>query len=433
MQWLPVLKRKRFLVLLAVLPLMLLAVPSTGAATPTPSANSVSATPDPELSAYNLLGSEVNEVAINDFPTVFTGSIGSYLTDTITVYETSSDTELNSQIAMLDAGTGVTIIYSQTSQSYQALEQLTHELAIAGPTLKGEGIDLGEWGPNPATGEVSITLLTPTAAALEDLSSYVTSLNGVTTVVSASEYVAIAAPILVEEYGASNITVNPSTMVSPTFDSYTRYGDSSPFYGGDTITNSSDDTCSSGFEVTGNASGNEFQLTAGHCDDGGSSTWYNNSDGDSDEYGATSTNYFQDAADDDFQTLYGEEYAPYVWTSDGSLSSDLGVKAVGYPAEGDYVAVDGSITGLVTDNEVLGTGECVTFNDQYEDCWLSEVQGDSVLCQPGDSGGPVITRLSGGGADADGLIVGETDSGYDCYFFDLPEALQASNTSLATS
>jgi hypothetical protein len=94
----------------------------------------------------------------------------------------------------------------------------------------------------------------------------------------------------------------------------TRTDDVAPFSGGDQINGSNGLTCTGGFTVIGNASGNPFMLSAGHC---GSANWKVAPAGGA--IGTTSKLYIRNTDEDDFQTIPMSAGDPNVWIGANTL------------------------------------------------------------------------------------------------------------------
>lgn len=184
--------------------------------------------------------------------------------------------------------------------------------------------------------------------------------------------------------------------------------------------------------MRGNASGNTFMLTAGHC---GSGTWSTQAQ----QMGNTSTAYFENGSENDFQTIYVPSGAiADVWGNGGALYPASGQLL---PAVGVQITFDGSITGEVTNNNVSAVNATDynvydslnnTYYNAYPVVQAYNPYGHTV-CQPGDSGGPVFQRTSGSNVNAVGTIVAAYGNGSSCSAEQIGTEESVSNTSLLTS
>jgi hypothetical protein len=233
---------------------------------------------------------------------------------------------------------------------------------------------LSMWYPDPATGTVHIGLTAPNATIIDQAH---------------------------RDFGQSiTISVIPrSTNLNREYQS--DYPP--PWYGGDAIAGTR--FCSEAFAVT--YQGGYGLLTAGHCEDPGTSVyqewnfawsigtvgWY--------RYG----NNLYDA-----EFVNAASSAGYVYYSGYSHYNVKGYKQANI---GDGVCFDGVVTQQVCTGGVTQREICETTTDGVTHCGMAEVQSIARLAQSGDSGGPVYTVS--GGAWAQGLITSCNTAGTDCF------------------
>ena len=166
--------------------------------------------------------------------------------------------------------------------------------------------------------------------------------------------------------------------------------------------------CTGGFWYTGINSGKTFMLTAAHC------TGLNQA-----VYTNTSTpRLIGDVSAIHFSTR-GYDIATVPGTGIGAVygnTTTYGVKSAGNPSTSTYVTFDGAKTGEVHTVHVISATTCVTFSDGVTTCHLFVgYKGGLLVCQGGDSGGPVYQRLPTGGVKASGIIIGVTTVTGTCF------------------
>jgi hypothetical protein len=295
------------------------------------------------------------------------------------------------------------------------------ELAVATKTMderdialyNQDGIDTTSFGPDIQAGVVRVNLAAPTQAELKTFSqiSHARSLSSDTYINAVSSYLkrAISSTIVVAgHYGTNSLSG--------------RLNDSSPFLGGDYLVRVSyNNTCSSGFGVTGANSGNQEILTAGHC---GTGEFKVDPSAPGNEIGSTTPNgnYLNRAPYSiDAQTLGGSTYLGGVWGGPAvgatTVESVTDHFAATQPAPGTVLTLDGGKTGEVPNDEVGSTGQTFSVPSEGiddENCIalnLSSQSGVFPTEQQGDSGGPAYEALSNGNVKAAGLIEGSTTYG----------------------
>jgi hypothetical protein len=230
---------------------------------------------------------------------------------------------------------------------------------------------------------------------------------------------------------AGTTAISVSVVAGPIPQVFLRTGDTSPFWGGDTIFNPGQDTeCTSGFGVIGNASGHEFALTAGHCLSG---SYYTTESGSIFMGNSSSLYWFNNATKDDFQTI-GASTQGYVWGNGGASYNVIGQII---PAVGADITFDGSVTGEVRGVPVKSVGSCQFFSSPAgleEVCHMVEGASGGTICQNGDSGGPMYQHTTGSEyapVNAVATIVGGSSN--DCFGEEIGQEETVSNTHLETT
>lgn len=313
-------------------------------------------------------------------------------------------------------------------RTYAELNAMSVRLIANSITLSHSGVQLTQSWPNPANGILEVEVSRPTANDISELRSNNVGGFALGSPVAATTWLQDATALVSYLLGStSSVQLHwgvPSSAMG-------RINDTSPFDGGDQIHDTAGTVCTGGFAMTGNASGNTFMLAAGHC---GSGTWYTQAA----KMGSTSTSYFENGSQNDFQTIYVPAGAlPYVWGNSGLTYPVTGQLL---PAPGTQVTFDGSVTGMVTNNTVLevdGTDFEIydsvngTYYSAFPVIQASNPNGNTI-CQPGDSGGPVFQRTSGSNVNAVGTIVAYDINNGECSAEQIGAEEAASNTSLLT-
>ena len=384
----------------------------------------------------NAFAAKVETLGEARFPGTFAGAT---LTSAgvVKVYATSTrDAALTSAIAKLNSG-HYRVTYTAAKFSYRKLDALNAALVSHQSRLQKDGVELAISSPDAAAGTVQVTLLRPTRAVLARLSSSGVASPNLGPLTTAN-YATAASAIISTAVGAgytvqhalqaqAATTVAPGTVARGTaVPDIGRNAGVAPFAGGDYITsNGLVPYCTGGFSVVGNASGNPFMLTAGHC---GRATWSTPAQ----PMGQTSSLYFKNPARDDFQTIR-------VGSARGSVNGDTDQYAVigqNNPARGDLITLDGSISGEEHDIAVIAPNATIyniTAPDgsKFTASYLVEASG---FCQGGDSGGPMYIRQPTPlQVVAVGTLVayfGLPSGGIACAGERITQELKASNTSL---
>ncbi len=269
---------------------------------------------------------------------------------------------------------GASYAVKPVAHSWAQLDGLTQTIASQAARLRVQGVRLAQWGPDPASNTVAITL---------------------------QHYTPAAARALAARYGTGMVSVSRASRPA-LFTSYAdRFSDFPPFYGGDYIWNNAGVNCTSGLAFVAHRSGNTYSLTAGHC---GGRSWYTNT---STPYlfGRTSTNYLRSGYD--IESVRSDA-AGLVWSN---TSTSYGVVGAISPSAGQRVSFDGAITGQVRGVTILHTNVCLEINyggTEYTACHIAiaEKQGTTV-CEQGDSGAPVYqhTAANFNNVEAVGIFV----------------------------
>jgi hypothetical protein len=311
--------------------------------------------------------------------------------------------------------------------SFAQLYALTLKMAQQRDMWLRRGINLQMWGPDASTNKVAVSLKSYTSAAAQSLyASYGTSWMSVgTTSLSLNLHQVSNAP-----HASVNIPLASTAQG--------RFQDSSPFFGGDYIDNPNTyAACTDGFVMAGATHpDNRWLMTSGHC--GSQSTWYTNL---SDFYllGATATNYFNNyggSTDYDVQTIgltggwkaYGD-----VWGNDYTVYNPYTTLT---PDDTQLITFDGAISGEVHDIKVTTEGPVCIPTNVGTTCGVGEAGSDTgpVICQDGDSGGPVYQRTSTAGeVQAIGLITDSNKAGNVCVYTLLDAIMGPTDTALDTN
>lgn len=254
--------------------------------------------------------------------------------------------------------------------SWAQLNNVTSALAAEYKQLRANGIGISMWAPDPTTNTVTVRLRNPSAAVIKQLHAMYPNM----------------------------LTISLAPVRSRADRRASRFGDSPPWYEGDPLWESKTSTsespfCTASFFFKGRSSGNVFGITAGHC---GNYTWYTNRSSPT-VFGRTSSIYFSNRGID-VQSIKGGSTTsingdPYVWGSSGYYDV-TGPKQLG---KGDDADFDGTIYGEVPSVPITEVNMCDDFDTSTVTCHLD--QGTSStggnVCNHGDSGGPVIQRISG--------------------------------------
>ena len=328
----------------------------------------------------------------------------------LTVY--AKDPSAAFKAAMQKAAPSVQLKFSDVGQSLAAATAVQNETTADFASLKAEGITLNETYIDDSTGLVYIGVIGLTSAQ---------------------------AVTLDQMFGASNI----ETVDEPASDAATltanRIDDSSPWNGGDNVTDCNDSGscelgCTSGFGAY--IGSTDYMITAGHCfpsdgDEVYNGWWQKNGDG---TYSCNSNSGCGEVGTvHEYSDGYGDADSAMITAH--TASDDLiwgGV--VGSPTRvtiddytgstvGNYVCNEGAVTGEECDLEIVNKGGgsnnlCHNFGGGFYLCHLIEADATSstqygIANGPGDSGGPVVW-YDAGTVYAMGTVTGEGSADETC-------------------
>lgn len=189
----------------------------------------------------------------------------------------------------------------------------------------------------------------------------------------------------------------------------TRYRQTTPVFGGQYMDNTTN-SCTTGFWVAKISTMAQSMLTADHCATSTGETWYYGSGGNTRTVGVSQG---QAPGSSDLE-LYSagspSNITGHVMTGNYNNSNSVSPIRGYYNASvvGGSVCYSGSRTGLVCQNEVTYVNAAACYSPSQ--CYLGMTYTSQVNGTPaagdGDSGGPVISVLSGGHVYASGLISG---------------------------
>ena len=372
---------------------------ATAASTATaPSGTAGSGSPS---AAVDLFGSEVETLGVEHYPATFAGATLEPTGVTEVYAVAGSDAGLVSAVQALNTQ-GYPVQVVAVDRSYSQLMAITDKLFRAYSHLLAEGIYLSQFGPDPASGTVTVTMYEPTASNMSTLASA----QGAA--VTSSNYRDEASAVLEQQAGAG-ITLQ-SQYAAYSFVPVGRNNDTPPYYDGDQIYNlGAGLMCTSGFNMVGSA-GNDYMITAGHC---GSANWKTQAV----TIGPTTHNYLTATSGNDFQTIgigpLGVESGGlgYTWTN-GSNTAPVSGALI--PAKGVPITFNGAKTGEIRGNTVEATtsiqctktGEPETGNQPFcvTNQTLAYNPNGLIPCMKSDSGGPVYSHTPGTDVEAIGII-----------------------------
>ncbi len=292
--------------------------------------------------------------------------------------------------------------------SWAQLNSLTMRIASQEKTWRQRGIELAKWGADPASSKVTIHL---------------------------RSYSAAAGRALLAAYGSGWVSVSRQPMTQQVV-FLDRYFDHAPWYGGDAIFPNAGNPgvyCTDAFTMLGNAHpNNHWLLTAGHC--GTHHPWYTNFNS-LYQIGGTGTDYFHGYGGNtatDTQTIGPTNAWGDVWGNSTVVYHPIGKL---HPGSGSLITFDGARTGAVFGAEVTNAGPFCLVVQGITDCNLGRADDfSSVICQPGDSGGPVFQRTSSGNnIYAVGTISAGSSDGKTCYYTLIGSIESTTNTHLDTN
>ncbi|MGH3636189.1 MAG: hypothetical protein ACRDTS_19300 [Mycobacterium sp.] len=416
-----------------------------------PAAAAISAS---TVAAPAATSTEINALqrVVSEHPDQFAGMYLDSATGAITVNVTgaqaSSAAQLAHQFAPALSLAPRTVRYSQRqlTAAMNAIPKRQPWAALATPSL-------ATWGIDPATDTVRVGLTSVTPQLVDAARA---AFGDQATLVRAQRP-DLAMKVARLDPGYRTVTVNPGAKTSTpgamqpnVAPSPSRLLDTTPYYGGDRIyrlyTDSGGATyvvqCTGGFEWSPAA-----MSTAGHCGPYGtiwSQGYYDTSNSTLYKSGIMGTVFTVQWGNQriDGELMNNGSWAPWVYTQLQAVDPVLGSQI---PSVGETVCTDGSFTGENCTAKITATNQCVNVSDPTAGtvtvCGLDAATStnNTMLCQPGDSGGPVYTHArDSSGADlglvADGLVSacsGGSNPGRDVWFTDIATALQIFGGSIA--
>jgi hypothetical protein len=372
----------------------------------------------------------INTIGVQDFPNVYLATRLT-ATHTITLSVTTHDAAFLAAVRRVPGASAFTFVEKHVAHSYGELEALTLRMSRDYKAIAATGVTMFSWGPDTDTDKVSVTL---------------TKQPGLHPSVVAPDAVTGTAQGLNTRYGTDLITVSPTASTeAPTLMSSSICGtcsrdfDKPTWAGGDKINNDAD-ACTTSFAVKSNVTGQDYILSAGHCEAGTESPvgvvesgdWYWESGWDFEKITPfTPGSQAQGAAWPD--VWYGKSIGQYYRVT-GSV----------VPNPGQTVTIDGAMTasqlgGERTGNVVNSTsgGYCFTFSG-FQTCNVMSATHDTPYsCQEGDSGGPVYVPAGDGKTvyAVGVLVAGSTNTSgpRTCYWQEIAPILTEINASLITA
>jgi hypothetical protein len=316
------------------------------------------------------------------------------------------------------------VVFRATSHSLQELDAVHQQLESQWQTLIGNGINVADFGPDVSLGQEDV--------GVENLT-------------------ADEAQTLTEQFGPGLLhiyNVTPQELAARKAALQNRTFDSSPYNGGDAITNANHDIgCTSGYGVEIN--GSPRLVTAGHCFDVGMDIrnaqlcganctgWF----GSDNVMGSTT----QNGLGNNMCNCNGQELDSaivtgcdlngvcggddLIWTGVIGDPQRSNVSGIGAWQTGDQVCESGAYGGEKCDFTVQGVDHC--YNLGFYLCHITTAtvtNGDHSI--DGDSGGPWF-RFSGSNLGIIGSHTGYSD-GIE-YFTGIGRTLQVFNACLITT
>lgn len=408
--------------------------PPPPVATPSASAS----TPSASTLALSYFASQIETLGVEKYPNSFAGAKLTSAGDTIVYISDPSDNAMISAINALNTS-NYPVEFVDVKRSYNQLDALNQQVAAATGQLASEGIDPTEQNPDPATGTIIVNYQSPDTASFSKLASA----RGLS--VTGASYAADASSALQAKFGPD---VTLGQEMAPMTADDARGADYPPYYGGDGIINlNNGDGCTGGFNVR-NASGSPFMDTAGHC---GTATYATTAT----TIGPTSTNWFTGgSATSPYPTVWDVQAIKINSSSGGgglgvvwvTRTATEAVDQTLIPAEGATITANGYKDGpvaatvvdvdTITDDIELSPGVYYNATHQVE----MENLTPTLICQTGDSGGPVFapagpTHVAAVGIITAGGVYTENGivTGYFCAATLMTSILSGKNQTLITS
>jgi Trypsin len=371
------------------------------AAAPTATAPPKTAGSGAPSAAADLFASQVETLGVEQYPATFAGATlePTGVTDVYAV--AASDAGLVSAVEALDTQ-GYPVKVIAVNRSYSQLMAISDKLLGAYSHLQAKGISLSEFGPDPSSGTVTVTVQKPTASDMSALASA----RGAP--VTSSNYNDEASAVLKQQVGAG-ITLQ-SQSDTGYWDPVARDSDTPAYYDGDLIYHvATGVTCTSGFNLVA-PSGSDWMVTAGHCANG---IWKTHAA----TMGSTGINYLLPASapttGNDFQLTYLSGGGLGVtWVNGSNVAPVSGAL---FPAVGAAITFNGGVTGELRGNTVTGTTKTLCSkadptNPYTKAAFCATNQtvasnpNGAIPCHRGDSGGPVYQHTNGSDVKAVGTI-----------------------------
>jgi len=447
---------KRFSRTLALLAACVLAAGAGSGAASAAAGITTSATPSGSIVSSANVGAL--QTYIQRYPDQFSGVYIDTTTHTVTVdaaaaSSTTANALLGRELSALprtaatSASTGLDLSVRMVRYSQSQLDTVMSQITSQAPWAALARPVLARWGVDPIsdTVVVGVTQLSPQLAAVArsvfggevtletqqrpDFATNTTKLPPDYRVVDVSSGKA-----------STSSAVSPNVAPDPS-----RLLDTTPYFGGDRI-----------YRLVAVTGGTELiQCTvafkwavpsmsgAGHCGPTGTiwaQGYYEPSNNTLYKTGTMGTVYSTQWGNQriDGELMSGGSWDPFVYIQ---LQSAVAVGGSGAPTIGATTCTDGSYTNQNCTALISQINQCVTVNDNgtpVDVCGLdiATSTNGTLLCQPGDSGGPVY-RHSGSYVFADGIISacsGDlSPGGKTVYFTDITRMISTFGSAIATS
>jgi hypothetical protein len=266
------------------------------------------------------------------------------------------------------------LVFRSTPNSLQQITAVHQRLESAWQSLIAQGIDVVDFGPNPADGQEDVGVENLTGAQAQELEA---------------------------QFPAGTLNIHNETPADVNSWQLTasRANDTAPYNGSDDVSSSAS-ACTTGFGVK--ISGNPRLVSAGHCFDSGSVVKNLHADGtgSGNAMGSVTNNglgqFRGNTNGNDLDSLVFTGCngsgtcggSGLVWTGTIANPQRSDVSGVGTWADGDQVCESGAYSGELCDWSVARTDYCTTIGAYYL-CNITRVNltGESQLIE-GDSGGP---------------------------------------------
>ena len=285
------------------------------------------------------------------------------------------------------------LVFRTTPNSLEQIEAVHQQLTDEWQSLIAQGIDVVDFGPNPADGQEDVGVENLTDAQAQQLATLFP-----------------AGTLSIHNETAAEVESRQPTGTS-------RKNDTAPYNGSDDVSSSAY-ACTTGVGVQ--ISGNARLISAGHCFDVGAvvSNLHSDGTGSGNAMGSVTNNGLgMNRHNDGSNTLDSLVFtgcngsgtcggSGLIWTGTIASPQRSDVSGVGTWAVGDQVCESGAYSGELCDWTVAKIDYCTTVG-VYHLCHITEVNltGESQLIE-GDSGGPWF-RFSGSNLDIVGTSTGK--------------------------